>query len=546
MAATFALACVVGAAVAVHCAVSEAKQEHGPLAPAVESGDGVVAHLVITGSPSKIPAPGQSARDRWTVDARLIDATYSGARVRGETDLVVVGDDRWQNVRAGDRVRTTGSLKEVRTGQPEAGLLSAASAPVAVGADFDVRGVAGDLRKHFVEATAWLPPDAAGLLPGMVTGDTSALPESLGVDMKTTGMTHLTAVSGANCSLVLGGFILLARYFRLSRPLSAAGGCLGLFAFVVLVGPDPSVLRAAVMGCVGVTALAGGLRGRALTFLCVASSVLLFVDPSLAGNVGFLLSVLATLGIVLLASRISSWFPPQVPRWLATAVAVPLAAQLLCGPVIAALQPQFTPYALVANVTAGPLVAPVTILGTIAVPLAAFVPWVAAAPLAIAGYCAGAIAALARFFAGLPGAALPWAEGPAGVVAMAVFSVVTVLSAWMMLHPTTLQGSVIALHSEIVTLLEAMASRRWREAKPPTCGHSSGRCVLIHRLIVSWARGAQRMDAATATGLQQRGPIKPWSAMTRLVHWMIRVRTRGRYGGNSSSGERGTRRSRSG
>ncbi|MGO4434715.1 ComEC/Rec2 family competence protein, partial [Paenarthrobacter sp. RAF9] len=140
MAATFALACVLGAAVAVHCAVSEAKQEHGPLAPAVESGNGVVAHLVITGSPSKIPAPGQSARDRWTVDARLIDATYSGARVRGEADLVVVGDDRWQNVRAGDRVRTTGSLKEVRTGQPEAGLLSAASAPVAVGADFAVHG----------------------------------------------------------------------------------------------------------------------------------------------------------------------------------------------------------------------------------------------------------------------------------------------------------------------------------------------------------------------------------------------------------------------
>lgn len=462
MAATLALACVVGAAVAVHCAVTAAKQEHGPLAPAIGSGNGVVAHLLITGIPAKAPSPGKSTEDRWTVNARLIDATYSGARVRGEADVVVVGDHRWQNVRAGDRVRTTGSLKDVRTGQPEAGLLSAASPPVFMGADFDVRGVAGDLRKQFVKASGWLPPDAAGLLPGMVTGDTSALPESLGLDMKTTGMTHLTAVSGANCSLVLGGFVLLARRFRLSRPLAAACGSGGLLAFVVLVGPDPSVLRAAVMGCVGVTALVVGLRGRALTFLCLASSALLIVDPSLASDVGFLLSVLATLGIVLLASRIGSWIPTPVPRWLAAGVAVPLSAQLLCGPVIAALQPQFTLYSLVANVVAGPLVAPVTILGTIAVPLSAVAPWLAVLPLAIAGHCAGAVAAVARFFAGLPGAALPWAEGTAGVIAMVTFSAVTVTVAWMMLHPTGLLRLVMALHGEVVMRLERRASRRRR------------------------------------------------------------------------------------
>ncbi len=84
-----------------------------------------------------------------------------------------------------------------------------------------------------------------------------------------------------------------------------------------MVGPDPSVLRAAVMGTVGLAALIGGLRGRSLTFLCLATIVLLLLDPSMAANVGFMLSVLATLGIVLLATRVASWIPVWVPRWLA-------------------------------------------------------------------------------------------------------------------------------------------------------------------------------------------------------------------------------------
>ncbi|NQD90990.1 ComEC/Rec2 family competence protein, partial [Paenarthrobacter sp. CM16] len=271
-----------------------------------------------------------------------------------------------------------------------------------------------DVRKRFVSAADWLPPDAAGLLPGMVTGDTSALPESLETAMKTTGMTHLTAVSGANCSLILGGFILLARCFRWARPAAGAFAACGLLAFVIMVGPDPSVLRAAVMGTVGLAALTGGLRGRSLSFLCLATTILLLLDPAMAANMGFLLSVLATLGIVLLAARVASWIPAWLPRWVAAGVAVPLSAQLLCGPVIVALQPQFTTFALIANVAAGPLVAPVTILGTIAVPLTTALPWLAVVPIAVAGTCAGLVAGVARFFAGLPGAALPWAEGPVG------------------------------------------------------------------------------------------------------------------------------------
>lgn len=475
LSATFAVATVLGAAVAIQCAVTANIQEEGPLAEAVAEGSSVLIRVLITGVPQEVPVPGTSNGNRWSVAATLVDVTSQGSVIRGSADLMVLGGNGWREVRPGQSVRTSGTLKAVREGQKQAALLSASSAPVVIASAFDFRQSAADARRHFVAASAWLPPDSAGLMPGMVTGDTSALPESLEADMKATGMTHLTAVSGANCSLVLGGFILFARCLRLSRPAAGAFAACGLMAFVVLVGPDPSVLRAAVMGAVGVVALIGGLRGRSLTFLCLATVILLLLDPGMATNVGFLLSVLATLGIVLMATRIASWIPVSVPRWLAAGVAVPLSAQLLCGPVIVALQPQFSPYALVANVVAGPLVAPVTIFGTLAVPLAVVLPWLAMVPLAIAGTCAGGVATLARFFAHLPGAALPWAEGPAGIVSMVAFSMTSFFIVWVALHPMRAVARVIALHHALMMRLDRRPPNRVGRRGPVTHGASGSK-----------------------------------------------------------------------
>jgi competence protein ComEC len=335
------------------------------------------------------------------------------------------------------------------------------------------------LKRQFSSAAEWLQGDAAGLLPGMVTGDTTGLDESLEAAMRTTGTTHLTAVSGANCSLILGGLVLLARSLRLPRRAAAIVALVGLASFVMMVGPDASVLRAAVMGAVGLAALSSGRRGRSLGFLCLAVTGLLILDPSLGMSVGFLLSVLATLGIVLLARPIASWAPAWLPSWLTAAIAVPLSAQLLCSPVIVALQPQFSSYSLLTNVVVAPLVAPVTILGTIAVPLVPLLPWLAIVPVAVAGASAGMVAAVARFFAGLPGAALPWPEGLLGIATMLLWSVVTVLLVWLILHPAWSGHTVLALHRRlglVIAVAESTVRRRWTDdgrsgvRRPPVGG----------------------------------------------------------------------------
>jgi competence protein ComEC len=294
----------------------------------------------------------------------------------------------------------------------------------------------------------------------MVTGDTSSLDAELEVAMKSVGMTHLTAVSGANCSLILGALLLAARSLRFSRAFAAVFGLAGLGLFVLMVGPDASVLRASVMGAIGLVALAGGRPGRGLSFLCLAVIVLVLAQPVLSTSFGFLLSVLATLGIVVSGRPVMGWFPPAVPRWLAAGVAVPLSAQTFCGPVIVLLQPQFSSYALPANMAAAALVVPVTLLGTAAVPLVPLAPALAAAPLGIAAAFAAGVGAIARFFAGLPGAVLPWPEGVFGAATMALFSACTFAAWWLVFHPARIRGLALAAHSRTAALLDFVTLRR--------------------------------------------------------------------------------------
>ncbi|MFF1383246.1 ComEC/Rec2 family competence protein [Arthrobacter sp. NPDC058288] len=453
---TLTIAAVLSAAIASHSAVAASQKHDGPVADAVAARSAVVVEAEIAGTPRQLKIPGRAGSDRWAVEATAYAVTANGGLIRSDARLLIVGGGDWQHVVPGQRIRTTGKLRPADAGQTPAGTLSATTGPATTDAPSAWQEGPGALRSGFAEAAEWIGGDARGLLPGMVTGDTSYLDDQLETAMKAVGMTHLTAVSGANCSLILGALLLAARSIRLPRAPAAAAALAGLVLFVLMVGPDASVLRAALMGAIGLVSLSGGRTGRGLSFLCLAVIGLLMADPALGTSFSFMLSVLATLGIVAAGSRIMEWLPPVVPRWLAAGLAVPLSAQLFCGPAIVLLQPQFSSYALLANMVAAPLVAPVTILGTAAVPVEPLAPWAAVLPMAVAGGCSAGVAAIARFFAGLPGAALPWPEGPFGAATMLAFSASTLLLLWLVLHPRAVWTLVLAAHRKTANVLELL------------------------------------------------------------------------------------------
>ncbi|MCU1518992.1 MAG: competence protein ComEC [Pseudarthrobacter sp.] len=503
---TAAVGLVLAAATAAHSAVASSQRHDGPLADAIRAGTAVSAILEVTGPPRAVAAGYGGTKDRWAVPAATVEVTARGQVLRTRAGLVVMGGGDWGAVAAGQVLRTTGKLRPPNPGQVEAGILAASSAPALVssGSSGWHEG-ARQLRGSYVDAASFLASDAAGLLPGMVTGDTSTLDEGLNAAMQAVGMTHLTAVSGANCSLVLGALLLAARGLRLPRVAAAALALAGLALFVVLVGPDASVLRAALMGSIALASLAGGRTGRGLSFLCLAVIGLLLFDPALGTSFGFLLSVLATVGIIVLGQRMVEMAPAAVPRWVAAAFAVPLSAQLLCGPVIVLLQPQFSTYSLMANVLAAPLVAPVTLLGTAAVPLLASAPWAATALIAVAGTFSAGVAGTARLMAGLPGALLPWPEGGFGFLTMAALSVVTLMAVLLALRPGTAARLVLRLHRRIERILERAEQSGRRYARPRKPVHQGpGR----NRGLERRARRGRLRSCPTLSGRNPEWPLR--------------------------------------
>lgn len=509
--ATLAVAMLLSAATGAHAAIAASQRHDGPVAEAVAAHAAVVVEVDIAGAPRRLRIPGASGlADRFAVPATLRVMYADGLRVGAEAKLLVVGGSEWGHAGPGERLRTTGRLGPSAPGQDEAGVLSASSEPVLLRAPEAWQQGPAQLRRNFTAASARLDGKAQGLLPGMVTGDTSTLDPQVDAAMKTVGMTHLTAVSGANCSLVLGSLLLIARTLRFPRPAAAFLCVSGLGLFVLMVGPDPSVLRAALMGAVGLASVAFGRAGRGLSFLCVAVIVLLLADPALGTSFGFLLSVLATLGIVATGRRFIHWCPPAVPRWAAAGMAVPLSAQIFCGPVIVLLQPQFATYALPANVAAAALVVPVTVFGTAAVPLVPVVPAAADSLIALAGLFAAWVAGIARFFASLPGAALPWPDGVFGVFTMALFSALALAATWLLLHPAAGVRLALSAHSGTLAFLDR---KPWPAARLPagrsgSCGlvDRSGRgrlrlCKLSSRRIQEWL-----LPRPNAPGFRRRRP----------------------------------------
>ena len=298
-----------------------------------------------------------------------------------------------------------------------------------VAAPENTQGILNDLRANYVASLSGLTPDSKTLVAGLAIGEISALSPELEEQMRIVSLTHLVAVSGSNCAIVVGMVYLIAVALRFGRGGRTAISLAALGLYVLLIGPDPSVLRAGVMAASVIVMIALGRRTWALNALAIAAIILLIADPWLAVEFGFGLSVLATAGILLLAPAMSEKLSSQMPIPLALGLSVTLAAQLFCLPLLMQLQPGLPTYSVIANLLAGPMVAPVTVLGMIALvltpvapPLVSIVSWVASLGTWV-------IEAVAIFFSGLPVAYFPWATGwPATI--LSVFLIFAV-AAWL-------------------------------------------------------------------------------------------------------------------
>ncbi|MYV96960.1 MBL fold metallo-hydrolase, partial [Streptomyces sp. SID3343] len=400
-----------------------AADRSGPIAESARRGGEAVVELSVRSDPERrlTRVRGSELGAPPTVFAARIEQV-DHTRVRTPVAVLATGPEAgsWLGLLPSTRVRVHGRFV---SGKGGSALLLVRGAPEQTAGAVAHQRFAGRLRARLRDACADLPPAARGLLPGLVVGDTSRLPADLEADFKTTELTHLTAVSGTNITILLGFVLFLLRRGGLHGRVLPVVGAITVAAFVVVARPEPSVLRAAAMGLVTLVALYTGRTRRGLPALAVAVLGLVLLDPTLARSYGFALSVLATGALLLLAPhwtrrlRARGW-----PKWAAVVVAVPLAAQAVCGPLVVTFAGRVSLVAVPCNLLAEFAVAPATVLGFVTLvlasvwlPLARVVAWLASWPV-------GWIAGVARTGAGLPGAAVTWPPGVLGGVALAAIT----------------------------------------------------------------------------------------------------------------------------
>ena len=384
--------------------------------------------------------------------------------------------------------------------------LSAVTTPEPADGPDGISAVTAHLRDGLRNAASHLPDGASDLVPGMVVGDVGGQDPATRTEFLATGLSHLTAVSGANLAIVSGGVLVLAGALGAGRRIQVILAAVCLVAFVVLVGPEPSVLRAAVMGLVGLVAVVSARRTHGFAACSAAVLLLLLIDPGLAVEYSFILSVVATVGIVAVAPLISRRLlqymadrrtdhrtPVGWQRNLCQLIGVSLAADVVTAPVIAHMTGVISPTAVVANLLVGPAVPVVTVVGMVGALLAGV--WVPA------------------------GAAVLWICAPC---AMWITQVAHILARVPVLSTTAGWWAVVAVATVGTALVTVVVSARWRT----TAAGVLGTALVVGAL--AWRSGtltAGPYPTPAATSRFGAGIDRTWAEnLDEVTDWRIGVR----------------------
>lgn len=400
------------------------------LTDAIDSGRAVTVTLTVT---DKTELQVRTMSTPWNRSTDGGETRATEQRIRGTVTSIVVGQRSAATsvpvvvfaevgstglAAIGQTLSLSGQARWAEPGEQAAALIFAQRA-TAVAEPPPWLAWAPGMRAALVVRAGELPGLGGDLLPGLAVGDTSAVSEELDEAMTAGSLSHLTAVSGANCAVIVAVMVLLLSALGTPRWLRIAGALGGLGLFVILVTPEPSVVRAALMAVAVLLALGSGRPLAGLPVLSLVVLVLVIGDPWISRSYGFVLSVLATAGLLTLTRPLTRLLAQWLPRPLAAAIAIPLAAQLACQPVLILLDASLPLYGIPANLLAAPAAPAATLLGLFGCLTTSVLPPLAGLALWLGWLPASWIAGIAMTVSALPATRLPWLESGGGALLLA-------------------------------------------------------------------------------------------------------------------------------
>lgn len=311
--------------------------------------------------PNKNPFTNQ---DRWELSIKSSTIMSGSTSWQVKVPILIDLKSDHRNLELGSKIRITGL--PTKSYRADHAFIVKAENIVLLNSPGKFNGVINIFRENFSNTVQLVNSSAAGLIPGLVSGDTRLQSEEFTQAMRKTGLTHLTAVSGGNIAILLAVFIWFFKVLRSSRKMIFFLSIILLIVFLILVRFEPSALRATVMGLIAVWTLTFGGPRTSIGALSFSIFFLLLIDPWLAINWGFILSVFATLGLILLAPEIQKiWIAksPGTPKLIVLLASLTLSAQLITYPILGFMVGEISVVSIAANVLAMPTVAWVTVFG---------------------------------------------------------------------------------------------------------------------------------------------------------------------------------------
>lgn len=258
------------------------------------------------------------------------------------------------------------------------------------------------IRRRIVKSQArWLGVPHGPLVSAMVLGRRAVdLPLDIRDDFIQVGLAHVLAASGFHVAIILSLVQVLTS--RFSDRLKLGNGTTVLIAYVCLTGGSASVWRAAFMGFGALLAPVMQRRVNPLGCLLLAAFVLLLINPLWIWDLGFQLSFLATLGLLVTSPAVMKrldWLPTAI----ASLIAVPIAATIWVLPLLLYVFSQISTYSILVNIITSFLIAGITMGGFISAVLGAVWPLAGSAIAWLLYYPVGLLILIVRFFSRLPG-----------------------------------------------------------------------------------------------------------------------------------------------
>ncbi len=331
-------------------------------------------------------------REKYTQYQVKIDALWDGETKLPVTGMALVRGDTDASFIYGDQVRIRGvpetppsfpdfdyrrylARKGVYTlvRRADLHLLATGEGSPGIAALYAVRARASAILDRL------MPQPYASLANGMILGIESGIPRELYAKFNLTGTSHVIVISGSNIALVSGILLLLFTWgLRGRKKLAALFSLIGIGLYTLLVGADAAVVRAAIMGGLYVLAIAFNRQSAAIITLFVAAIVMLLLNPLTLWDVGFQLSFMATLGLILFSTplqqawdaRIGKRLPGLANNILAEGLLITLAAQITTMPMVVYYFGRFSIISFLANLLIIPVQPPIMIAGGLAIILA--------------------------------------------------------------------------------------------------------------------------------------------------------------------------------